>query len=743
MTNGTKEQYTDDAPISSHSDDRFGRWPFAERVASVIATRTDPTSIVVGIYGPWGDGKTSVLNMMVEALADHENVIVVPFNPWNFESEGQLIRAFFDTLSDAIGKSLTTKAEEIGKFLGKYGNVLSLASLPFGVDAGAAAATIGEKLSNVELDELKARVSKILIEAGKRVIVFIDDIDRLDRGEVHAILKLIKLSASFHNTAYVLAFDDEMVAASLGERYGAGDVAAGRNFIEKIIQIPLHLPDAEPADLRQLAFEGVDEVISTNSVALSDDQVEAFVLHFGEGILPAIRTPRQVKRYVNAIRFAVPLLKGEVHVVDQLLLEALRTVYPDLYLSIRANQDTYTGRSLTKGFGDSTKQKEAAKKTVEAGLEGLTVEEREAAIHVLKALFPRLEGIYGNTNYGNDWDSTWAKQQRIASDDYFRRYFQYAVPSRDIPDGDVDAFIASVNSGDSEEALAFLEAVTRRKAWGRALDKLFARRVELNETGARTAAIALASIAEQIPYERGMFAEIMAARNRAASLTVQMIQSVPSQQNRLDLARDVIKTANSLSFGTECLRWLGYQSDKNEGTTALTEGELNDVASIMAARIAEDISANPDYSRHGRKIGTLLYIWKKYGPDGEMAAFLTGRFTKSPDDAVKLLDAFIGRAWGLESGLSHKSQFDRSEFDAVANLIDPGIVLAALKKTFGSLLDSATFDKCWELAGDQQTACRFVAIFKKVQDENAKKQVALEHLEPSEPVSKKSAKKPK
>src|SRR5262245_31539315 len=150
MSKDTKDQYTDDAPISSHSDDRFGRWPFAERVASVIATRTDPTSIVVGIYGPWGDGKTSVLNMMVEALTDGDNVIVVPFNPWNFESEGQLIRAFFDTLSDAIGKSLTTKAEEIGKFLGKYGNVLSLASLPFGVDAGTAAATIGEKLSNVE-----------------------------------------------------------------------------------------------------------------------------------------------------------------------------------------------------------------------------------------------------------------------------------------------------------------------------------------------------------------------------------------------------------------------------------------------------------------------------------------------------------------------------------------------------------------------------------------------------------------
>src|SRR5258708_7345512 len=75
----------------------------------------------------------------------------------------------------------------------------------------------GDKLSTVELDELKTRVSKILVEAGHRVVVFIDDIDRLDRREIHAILKLIKLSASFQNTAYVLAFDDEMVSASLGE----------------------------------------------------------------------------------------------------------------------------------------------------------------------------------------------------------------------------------------------------------------------------------------------------------------------------------------------------------------------------------------------------------------------------------------------------------------------------------------------------------------------------------------------
>lgn len=111
------------------------------------------------------------------------------------------------------------------------------------------------------------------------------------------------------------------------------------------------------------------------------------------------------------------------------------------------------------------------------------------------------------------------------------------------------------------------------------------------------------------------------------------------------------------------------------------------------------------------------------------------RLESDPSDATKLLDAFIGRAWGLESGLSHKSEFDRSDFDSVAALIDPSIVLAALKTMFGTLLDNVDFNKCWELDGDRQTACRFVAIFNKVKEENATKHAATGTMHSTESAS--------
>jgi hypothetical protein len=79
-----------------------------------------------------------------------------------------------------------------------YG-LLSLASVSIAgvvqIGAGEAAKGLGEALSTVELDDLRKRVEALLGEAGKCVVVLIDDIDRLDRREIQAIFRLVKLSA--------------------------------------------------------------------------------------------------------------------------------------------------------------------------------------------------------------------------------------------------------------------------------------------------------------------------------------------------------------------------------------------------------------------------------------------------------------------------------------------------------------------------------------------------------------------
>jgi KAP family P-loop domain len=118
-----------DQPIASKDEDRLSRWPFAHRIAQTIAARTDPHSLVVGIYGVWGDGKTSVLRMMQAALKDDPQMVCVEFNPWYFEREPDLLRGFFATLAEALGRTLHRRHEKLAELLAEYGGLLELASI--------------------------------------------------------------------------------------------------------------------------------------------------------------------------------------------------------------------------------------------------------------------------------------------------------------------------------------------------------------------------------------------------------------------------------------------------------------------------------------------------------------------------------------------------------------------------------------------------------------------------------------
>jgi predicted KAP-like P-loop ATPase len=91
-SSGGQARYSGDYPIQNPTEDKFNRWPFAKRIADTLRDREDPSCIVLGIYGAWGEGKTSVLNIIEAELEKSEKVVVVRFNPWYFSSEAVLIK---------------------------------------------------------------------------------------------------------------------------------------------------------------------------------------------------------------------------------------------------------------------------------------------------------------------------------------------------------------------------------------------------------------------------------------------------------------------------------------------------------------------------------------------------------------------------------------------------------------------------------------------------------------------------
>ncbi|OGT54766.1 MAG: hypothetical protein A3E01_18810 [Gammaproteobacteria bacterium RIFCSPHIGHO2_12_FULL_63_22] len=682
-------------PIQSSAQDRFSRATFAERIADTIVSRADTAGLVLGLYGPWGDGKTSVLHMIEEHLNKRVDVVVTRFNPWQFTSEEQLLRGFFNTLASAIGARLTSRQEEIGEALKKYGKLLSI------VSGGEAATTLGEALSTTTLDQLKARVEGFLADGNVRVVVLIDDIDRLDRAETHLIFKLVKLSAGFARTTYLLAFDDAVVAAALGERYGAGGDAAGRAFLEKIIQVPLHLPSAEPVALRALVFEGIDLALAQADIHLPRPQVDAFVLHFGS-VEESLTTPRQAHLYANSLLFALPLVKGEVNIVEFMLIEALRLFHPKLHRVLRDNASLL----LRARDQDREQRQKQIRDLIEEATPELTPERRQHLFSgLLSALFPRMSQM----GYDSAWEAQWAREQRVCSSTYFHKFFAYGVSVSHISDRVIQGFLDALSDQTEEEQDAALRALATPEAVASLVQRLRQRESQVPGNAGPPLAKLFARNGALFPFERGALSS-GGPRTQAAIVVYHLIKSVPFTPPRLDLATDALRHAQPVTFAVECLHWLAPSPNKAESEWVFDQADFDQLRELVVREVIVPADAQePLYRQFGSECTTLYWRWQEVDATG-VSLRLRACLDAGPEEIDIFLDAFVGEAWELGTGLSHRTDLDRGVYNELGRLVDPTDIARRLRERHGEQLDDPQFRQGKDVALGTRIAHQFAYL---------------------------------
>ena len=273
-----------DAPLEDPAADRLGRHSFAQRLASTLAERDNRSSIVVGLYGPWGDGKSTVLSFVEKFLQSREphkrNIRIVKFNPWLYVDELQVFEEFLHAVATAVGVNLLTWRERTGKHVSRVGNLTQSAS--FGSSTvkagGGLIGAVGDLLGRPTLRNLRDRLQEVFEDdafTGRpaRVVVLMDDIDRLDSDQITTVFRMIKLAADFPYMSYLLAFDHKVVAEALGLRYQAGGFETGSAFLEKIVQVPLHLPRVDPSLVAKLMNDSLQGILDRYQTVLSLDEM--------------------------------------------------------------------------------------------------------------------------------------------------------------------------------------------------------------------------------------------------------------------------------------------------------------------------------------------------------------------------------------------------------------------------------------------------------------------------------------
>src|SRR5436190_1219808 len=101
-----------DRPIRTSTEDRLGRTSFAKYLARCLLEQTTIESFVIGLYGSWGVGKTSIINLVLEELKfassnmfDDEKPVILNFNPWNYLGQNQLVENYFNRLLSELDQA--------------------------------------------------------------------------------------------------------------------------------------------------------------------------------------------------------------------------------------------------------------------------------------------------------------------------------------------------------------------------------------------------------------------------------------------------------------------------------------------------------------------------------------------------------------------------------------------------------------------------------------------------------------
>ena len=216
--------FNTDNPITQLKEDALGRSDFAKSLGEAILQYTDKSSISVGLFGGWGSGKTSVINMALDhihecskQLDDDRKPMILKFNPWNYSDQDQLILQFFIELSRILKrKDYSRILHNVGEKIITYGDFLTV--LPIVGKYLKIAKPVGsilKKLGEKNISSLKNDLNESLSKLKQKIIIVIDDIDRLADNEIRQIFQLIKSLCDLNNTIYLLSFDKQVVVGAL------------------------------------------------------------------------------------------------------------------------------------------------------------------------------------------------------------------------------------------------------------------------------------------------------------------------------------------------------------------------------------------------------------------------------------------------------------------------------------------------------------------------------------------------
>lgn len=320
-----------DNPITSIEEDEFGFLPFARTLASlIIDSDLKKLPLCIGIFGEWGTGKSSLMTMIRQLIGESNGIKTIWFNPWKYDKKEELWKALIQTILSEMSQNQDTKPSKAKEFAKNtswffFKKALSVSSM----------GTISEEnIEQLRNDIFKgdesyyrhinyfekdfADIVNDYTEGGK-LVIFIDDLDRCLPENAITVLESLKLFIGNAQCIFVVGMDHTIIEEGINLRFGNRTKLSGKDYLDKIIQIPFFLPPVSFETLYQ-SLKKVETQINSNNIW------RLIELGFKSN-------PRKVKRFVNSFCLIDSIIKNPLLAPTEDVEDSLNPPKEPLYIA--------------------------------------------------------------------------------------------------------------------------------------------------------------------------------------------------------------------------------------------------------------------------------------------------------------------------------------------------------------------------------------------------------------------------
>jgi predicted KAP-like P-loop ATPase len=548
---------------------------------------------------------------------------------------------------------------------------------------GEAARSLGDLLKK-DLNRIKKDISDQLEERDNKIIIVIDDIDRLNDREIRQIFQLVKSLADFPKTVYLLTFDRDVVVKAIeNDQFEKGD-----EYLEKIVQIPIEIPIISKKEIEKKLYDHFMESFKD----IPDNEFDQIYWGniYNSGLKFFFKNIRDVTRYFNVLGFYFELVKEDVNVIDFCAITAIQIFIPNVYQGIRENKKVFAGTISSASQSDKEKYKEICDSIIKSSSEDTQIFLKDH----LTRLFPKLSIVYGDIFQTADPYLLWRKNRRMCSEIFFDRYFKFSLSDEEISQNDIKLILAS---GNNYEKLFF--KITELNASNKILSFLtiFPDHIEkIEKKNIELFVTVLLDLGDSFPKDESLISETDV---RIHFLMKSLLAKLDSQEERFKVLKNSLETATRGIY-TVVLEVTKFRSEFDDTKEeipmeklVLNSAQLDILENIAKVKIKiwDEKGRLDGY----RDIRSILYQWKKGGADKEDIDNVISRILESDSKLINFVSDFLSRSFSsLVTDLVSKTHYSM-ELSNVEEFVNLYTIECRLKEisSSGTLEDRSEREK--------------------------------------------------